>query len=229
MADEYWGEPGVTPVKYESDLAVFKPMTDLILIGSACNYQGNKIKAIDVSFGVNSIQKTATVESKQAMEAIPLYLLDYFGEKKSWFKSTQTGNGFGFYPKQYKPRLNFAGTYDDRWLKERSPFLPTDFDYRFFQGAYPDLISKTYLRGNDRIFAVNVSVSGHIIINLPEIEIFVETLFEHKSIKEKSVLDTVVLEPDDKRLTLVWRQMIPCHNMVKDVRGFEINVSPSAY
>ena len=23
MADEYWGEPGVTPVKYESDLAAF--------------------------------------------------------------------------------------------------------------------------------------------------------------------------------------------------------------
>ena len=32
MTDEYWGEPGVSPIKYESDLAVYKPSTDLIML-----------------------------------------------------------------------------------------------------------------------------------------------------------------------------------------------------
>ena len=78
MADEYWGEPGVTPVKYESDLAVFKPATDLVLIGSACHYKGKKIKAIDVSFGIHSIKKTATVKSDQDMTAQPLKLIENY-------------------------------------------------------------------------------------------------------------------------------------------------------
>lgn len=223
MADEFWGDPGASPVKYESELAVYKPSTDLILLGYACNYIGKKIKSIDVSFGAGPVKNTATVKSEEALEQIPLYFMDNFLEKKGWFESSVNGNGFGFYPKQYKPRVQYAGTYDDRWRKERFPFLPEDFDYRFFQAAYPQLITKSYLKGNEIIFAENVSVYGSILFNLPGISISVETIFEQKSIKEKVNLDTVILEPSNKRLILVWRQMIPCHNMIKDIRGFEIN------
>ena len=35
MADEYWGEVGLSSVKMESDLAPFKPKCDVILSGSA--------------------------------------------------------------------------------------------------------------------------------------------------------------------------------------------------
>ena len=228
MADEYWGEPGVSPLKYEADLAVFKPTTDLILVGFAHHYKGDKISSMDVVFGGGSKKKKATVEYSEARERIPLALLDSFGEKKGWFGSSRLGNGFGFYPKQYPPRLKYAGTYDERWRKERFPFLPVDFDYRFFQAAYPELITDTYLRGNERIFAENVSPGGSILFDLPGISIEVEAVFEKKSVKSKAMLDTVILEPEEKRLLLVWRQMVPCHNMTKDIQGFEINISKAA-
>jgi hypothetical protein len=225
MTDEYWGEPGVSPIKYESDLAVYKPSTDLILLGFAHHSKGKKVKAIDVRFGVGSTQKKATVRSTQAADRIPLYLLEQFGQKKRWLKSKKLGNGFGFYPKQYEPRVNYAGTYDEHWRQERFPFLPEDFDYRYFQAAYPDLITKSYLMCDEMIFAENVSPLGPILFNLPGINIDVEARFEQGSIKEKMMLDTIILEPEEKRLLLLWRQMIHCHNMIKDIRHFEVHMT----
>lgn len=38
----------------------------------------------------------------------------------------------------WTPRAQLAGTYDQRWLDERAPFWPDDFDYRHFQAAPQD-------------------------------------------------------------------------------------------
>jgi hypothetical protein len=228
FADEFWGEPGESPVKYESDLALFKPSTDLIMMGYAYDPMGKKIKDMDVQFSIGSVAKKETVKSDEAMDKIPLYLLDHFGQKKGMFKSKPKGNGFGFFPKQYPPRVNFAGTYDDRWQKERSPFLPEDFDYRFCQSAYPDLITDSYLRGTETLRAINVSPFGPMTLRLPGISIEVEATFEQSSIKEKTNLDTLIFDVEEKRLFLLWRQMIPCHGKIKDIREFEINMSTTS-
>jgi hypothetical protein len=225
FADEFWGEPGESPVKCESDLAIFKPSADLIMTGFAYDPRGRKVKDVDVQFSVGSVAKRATVKAEEAMDKIPLYFLDHFGRERGLFKSKPKGDGFGFFPKQYPPRVDFAGTYDDRWQKERSPFLPEDFDYRFCQSAYPDLITGSYLRGTETVRALNVSPYGPITLRLPGISIDVETKFEKKSIKDKCNIDTLILDAEARRLFLFWRQMIPCHGMIKDIREFEINMS----
>ena len=194
------------------------------MLGFAYDYKGKKIKKVDVSFGVGSTKKKATVKSTQTLECLPLYLLEDFGQKKGFLKSKKLGNGFGFYPKQYKPRVQYAGTYDDQWQKERCPFLPKDFDYRFFQVAYPELITPKYLRGDESFFAENVSPNGPIVSDLPGINIRVKTIFEQKVIEENALLDTVILEPEENRVLLTWRQMIPCQGMTMEIRGFEINM-----
>lgn len=221
-ADEFWGEPGMSPVKHESDLAVHKPFTDLVLIGYARDYRGRKVDSCEVTFGGGSRKKSAVVACSEAAERIPLYLLESFGEKTEITDRKRLGTGFGFYPRQYEPRCRFAGTYDDRWKAERAPFLPADFDYRFFQAAYPELVTDAHFRGRERIFAENVSLSGPISVDLPGISIDVKTVFDRTSRSAPAVLDTIVLEPEEARLSLVWRQMAPCQGMVKDVRGFEI-------
>jgi len=225
MADEYWGEPGVSPVKYESDLAVFKPSTDLILLGYAYHPDGRKISRMDVVFGGGSKRKKAAVTCAEARDRISLALMDVFGAKKELFGSENLGNGFGFYPRQYKPRVDFAGTYDEHWRKERFPFLPADFDYRYFQSAYPELVTGMYLRGNEAIFAENVSSSGPITVDLPGLAVSIETVFETKSVHSKAELDTIILEPEENRALLLWRQMVPCHNQIKDIRGFVVGMS----
>ena len=40
--------------------------------------------------------------------------------------------GFGFLSPNWQPRLSFAGTYDEQWQTKQAPYLPGDFDLRFF-------------------------------------------------------------------------------------------------
>ena len=51
----------------------------------------------------------------------------------------------------WEPRRSYAGTYDERWQAQRAPYLPTDFDPRFFQLAPPDLIAPGYLQGGEPV------------------------------------------------------------------------------
>jgi hypothetical protein len=64
--------------------------------------------------------------------------------------------GFGFYGRGWAPRLQYAGTYDEKHMKERHPLLPLDFSYRFFNGAHPDLQVEGYLRGDEEVDLLNV-------------------------------------------------------------------------
>jgi len=64
--------------------------------------------------------------------------------------------GFGFFGRGWAPRLSYAGTYDDKHMKQRHPRLPIDFSYRFFNGAHPDLQVGGYLRGDEEVDLLNV-------------------------------------------------------------------------
>lgn len=68
--------------------------------------------------------------------------------------------GFGYISPWWKTRLQYAGTYDDNWLKNRHPLLPQDFDFRFWQSAHPDLISAKWFRG-DEAYRLENLVYGH--------------------------------------------------------------------
>jgi len=64
--------------------------------------------------------------------------------------------GFGFYGRGWAPRLAYAGTYNEAYMKERHPLLPADFSFRFFNGAHPDLQVGGYLRGDEDVDLLNV-------------------------------------------------------------------------
>jgi hypothetical protein len=60
MADEFWGEPGESSVRYESDLAPRKTGTDVVMIGHAYALKGKATK-VDVSLQVGALRKTVRV------------------------------------------------------------------------------------------------------------------------------------------------------------------------
>ena len=55
--------------------------------------------------------------------------------------------GFGPIGPDWEPRQRHAGTYDERWKRERAPVLPADFDPRHNCVAPPGLWSATPLLG----------------------------------------------------------------------------------
>lgn len=108
------------------------------------------------------------------------------------------------------PRLQFAGTYDETWQKERAPFLPDDFDPRFYNVAAPELIFDPYLKGGEQVDIGNATPEGRLQFRLPRIEHDVKLKFEGDELSVPINLDTVCIEPDDSRLIMIWRGKWNC-------------------
>jgi len=112
---------------------------------------------------------------------------------------------FGPVGRVFPQRLAFAGTYDGHWLDNVFPFLPGDFDDRYFQAAPRDQ-QFPYPQGGELIVLTNLTPQGRTAFRLPRLQVpveFVDASFE--PVEQQARLDTVVIEPDHERFTLTWR------------------------
>ncbi len=114
----------------------------------------------------------------------------------------------GVIGRNFPTRIRFAGTYDDKWLEEGFPFLPADFDPLYYQAAPPEQQIDPPMGGED-VELVNLTAEGRTRFRLPKVEVPVEfTDAAYERTEVQAVLDTVILEPDVRRLLLVWRASI---------------------
>ena len=74
----------------------------------------------------------------------------------------------GFLSRSCDQRLAFAGTYDQKWLGTQYPFLPLDFDDRYFQGAPPDQTCP-HLQGGEKVRLINLTPSGILEFEVPRL------------------------------------------------------------
>ncbi len=135
--------------------------------------------------------------------------------------------GFGFLSPNWEPRTKYAGTYDEKWEKDRAPLLPKDFDRRFFNAAPPGLIAPAYLRGDESVVVSGVSPSGGFAFKLP-VGTPPRVDVEHVGRDDVSVstnLDTVIVDTDARKLFLLWRAQV----LVREPTAVRtINVVPGA-
>ncbi|MCL2725810.1 MAG: DUF2169 domain-containing protein [Polyangiaceae bacterium] len=121
--------------------------------------------------------------------------------------------GFGAIASHWQPRVSYAGTYDERWMKERQPLLPDDFDETFYQCAPRDQQAPSFLVGGEPVACMNLSPGGTLRFSLPRVHPGFETRFYDGSREFHKLrkLHTVILEPDHPRVSLVWHSALPCH------------------
>lgn len=118
--------------------------------------------------------------------------------------------GFGFIASHWQPRAGYSGTYDAGWLATRMPLLPRDFDRRYFNAAPPALVCAQSPAGGERVDVVGTTSQGRIGFSLPELG----TPLFHAAIRrgprqtQKMRLDTIVVDTDAMRLTLLWRAQL---------------------
>jgi hypothetical protein len=122
----------------------------------------------------------------------------------------------------WQPRKSYAGTYDDAWQKTRSPFLPTDFDSRFFQLAPPDQVVPAYLQGGEAVEVCGATPGGRLRFRLPQLKFEVIYHLDDAQKPRPANLDTVLIEPDESRLVLLWRTVFPCDKKALQVREIEV-------
>ena len=134
---------------------------------------------------------------------------------------------FGYLAASWEPRKSFAGTYDERWQVERSPYLPEDFQNRYFNAAHPDLVCPGYLRGGEPVTITNMSIKGPLKFNLPMCEFDVSVQIDDNKIAAAMNMETVLIEPDDQRLSLLWRGVVECDKKVLKIRQVDVALKNS--
>jgi len=125
--------------------------------------------------------------------------------------------GFGPIGRAWQPRPKYAGTYDQNWVDNIFPFLPADFDERYYQSAPLDQ-QIDYLQGGEEVVLHNLTPHGPTAFRLPTLE--VPVTFFLKNYEEKEVnaaADTLILEPDLGRFTIVWRASLPLRKNMFEV------------
>jgi len=98
--------------------------------------------------------------------------------------------------RHFAPRRALFGTYGLRWLEERAPLPPTDFDPRANHCAPPELITRAPLQGGEEGALLNLTPHGGTVpFVLPRLAL--RSRFEVKGRAHEEVrpvLDTVVLD-----------------------------------
>ena len=120
--------------------------------------------------------------------------------------------GFGAIASHWMPRRSLAGTYDEKWQKQRQPLLPDDFKDEYFYSAPADQRVDGFLRGGERVDLVNLTPSGKLSFVLPKLAIGCRTSIDGGVEHHRSSLHTVLIEPDEHRLIMVWHSALPCHH-----------------
>jgi len=117
---------------------------------------------------------------------------------------------FGLVAPSWQPRRAFAGTYDDAWTRQRAPFLPRDFDLRFGNAASAGLTFDDGLHGGEPIGLDGVSREGRLQSAIPRLRPRVDVIVAGRRETPPVRLETVLIEPDEHRLSLTWRAALRC-------------------
>jgi hypothetical protein len=133
--------------------------------------------------------------------------------------------GFGVIGRGWQPRIGYAGTYDQRWLDEKFPFLPDDFDSQYFQSAPADQ-QVSGLRGGELIRCTNMTPEGVLETSVPAQDVPVEFSFRDRKERVEGRLDTLLLEPDKRRMMLTWRASIPLGRKLNALRAVNVGKTP---
>ena len=129
--------------------------------------------------------------------------------------------GFGPLPSAWPQRQKRMGKYNARWVRDHWPWLPPDFDFRYFMAAPEDQWAKGYFRGDEPLVFEQMHPDHAVYQSrlpgmrarcfvtqrsgLGPAERASELVFREVPLN----LDTVWVDLDQEKLVLVWRGSLP--------------------
>jgi hypothetical protein len=126
------------------------------------------------------------------------------------------------------PRRSFAGTYDENWQRNRAPYLPDDFDPRFFNCAAPELTFDRYLEGGEPVEIFGMSERGAIGFTVPSVRPVIQVTVAGKQEEPHPDLETLTIEPDENRAMLTWRAALPCDRQALKIEKILVRLRRSS-
>ncbi len=117
--------------------------------------------------------------------------------------------GFGPIARMWEQRLSLTGTYKAKWLKERWPWFPEDFDFAHFNSAPRDQ-QADYFKGDEELLFEHMNAAQpQYKSRLPGLRarcFLAEKIDGKDRWREVPLkLDTIWIDMDSETLVLVWR------------------------
>lgn len=152
----------------------------------------------------------------------PLPNTEEIGEPVSRPNGNYKPMAFGPVGRSWRQRIRWAGTYDNKWMDDNFPFLPVDFDERYFQCGAEDQ-QTDYLKGGEEVVLVNLTPAGRTVLKLPALREPFDFLYKNGDEKRiAGVVDTLMIEPDLGRFTLSLRASIPLRRNLHEIRSIAL-------
>jgi hypothetical protein len=144
--------------------------------------------------------------------------------------------GLGVVGRGWLPRRALAGTFGDKasWSEDDVPRLPMDFDFAYYNCAPRDQ-QCAYLGGQESVTLLNlcgphhpsaaVDAKGNTVLQftLPQQALFLLAADgSDMLLVERLVIDTVTIEPDENRVDLVWRALLPTNADLRVARLMQV-------
>jgi len=262
LAPEYFGEPGGSSLRHDSDLLAVKPGTDVLVHAHAHAPGGKPAATVPVTLRVASLEKTLLVHGERRYAAIgrttspepfttrPICYEYAFGgsvvsdpdpAKHQIDLRNPLGRGFvrrdglahaieypdsdpaaigpaGFGPidSSWSPRRELAGTFDARWRATKHPLLPDDHDPEYALSAPADQRLERPLVGGERIELVNMTPEGTWRVDVPRVSLQFTTRLGPRREHHPALLTSLILEPEERRLALVWQSCLKVSALAAD-------------
>lgn len=133
--------------------------------------------------------------------------------------------GFGPVCPSWPNRVQYAGTYDERWQRERAPYLPQDFNARFLNSAPADQIFPGFMLGGEAIRLVGFHPDGELAFNVPRVNLMGKAQIGSQSQEASFDLETLAIYPNQKQFSLTWRGALACPRGPASVKYVTISLS----
>jgi hypothetical protein len=170
------------------------------------------------AYGPNPVGRGWHKHLKNAwVDGAPLPNTEAIGEPVRFPGDKYTPMALGPLGRGWPQRARYAGTYDQKWLDDVFPFLPEDFDERYFQAAPEDQQLPIPNAPLD-VELEGFTPDGPRRFALPYFEAPVH-VFPRRGGHEahRGMLDTIAFEPDEGRFTLAWRVTRPLRGNMLEV------------
>ncbi len=278
-ADQFHGEPGLSPLRYGDDFARYKPRCDVIFDACARAPDGQPVTALAVRVQVGAMIKQIKVQGPRSWKKrlgaydasppapftqLPLHYGLAFGGTHPYadregrkladtFLDNPEGIGWAgphtpdaaadapapcledfddpvlhptgrhralalsAIPRHWPQRIAHAGTYDETWHATQCPFLPEDFDERYYQCAPPDQ-QIDYPQGGEEVELIHLLADQPgLRFRLPDLRNTVRVLRTDYSVENlPAVVDTLFFETEAARFSAVWRTSTPIRRRIQE-------------
>src|SRR3990172_1542596 len=106
------------------------------------------------------------------------------------------------------------------------PLWPADYDPRFHQSAPPGFVADKPLVGGETVAMKNLTPEGGLWFRLPREYVIVETTLGGSRVRQRVQLDRVILEPDERKVVMVWRSALDCGGRARQVDKTVVRTKP---